>query len=217
MMITDPAYGALSAPQRAVLALQAAWAGKRPDPRLLAMPAAQRAEFHRLYSDAARANVRLGRLIRELHAMAWQESLAVAIWIFEAWYAAALDQVREPIGAGDARVAAMLAGGLPPSCPRDLDDLDETPAGRRAQVLKGVRDRLMGIVDRAHATEDFLEVIQGELGADPLHPDLRDLLEDVMDEVDDALWKTVAWAGPLRWRHDPHAWVHVQDVFERKT
>lgn len=215
MVITDPAYAALSAPQRAVLALQAAWAGKRPDPRVLIMPRQQRAEFDRLYGGAARANVRLGRLIAELHAKAEQERLAVAAWELETFAAAVLDELRWSLAPiGDAKVAAILEGGCALSCPVRLDVLDETPAGRRAGVLKAARDRLFGIADRAYATADILEVIREELGADPLHPDLRGLLAETLECVDDVLFCTIAWLGPVGLPHDAAAAAEVWRLVE---
>jgi hypothetical protein len=214
ILITEPAYAALSAPQRAVLAVQARHAGRRPDPRVLMMPAAQRAEFNRLYSDAARANVRLARLIRKLHVQAQQERLALCAWIEQACHAADLFELGLAIGKGDDPVAHVLEGGLPLACPVDLDDLDETPAGRRAHVLKGLRLRLVGVVDRAYATGALIKVIQGELGADPLHPDLRALLDEAEAIAEEALWDTEPWVGGWLNVYDEHADTDVDRIFE---
>jgi hypothetical protein len=214
IVITDPTYAALSAPQRAVLAIQAAWAGKRPDPALLAMPPEQRAEFDRLYRQAALANVRLGQLIRELHAKGGQERIAVLAWELEALHAGTLDEIRWTVGEAKGKAAHVLEGALPFCCPRSLDDLDETPQGRRWQVLKGLRDRLFGIVNRGYAAAAILEVIQGELGADPLRPALRALLEETLDEADDALWSTIAWLGPVGLPDDPAAEAEVARLME---
>jgi len=63
--------------------------------------------------------------------------------------------------------------------------------------LKGLRSRLFGIANRGYATADILEAIQGELGADPLHPGLRALLDETLEQADDALFATIAWLGPV--------------------
>jgi hypothetical protein len=215
IVITDAADAALSAPQRAVLAIQAAWAGKRPDPGLLIMSAQQRAEYDELFRKAALANVHLGRLIDELHAKAQQERFIVAAWELEALHAGTLDELRwslEPVG--DPKIAAVLEGGVPLCCPRTLDDLDETPAGRRWQVLNGSRDRLFGIVNRGYAAAEILEVIQGALGADPLHPKLRKQLDATLELADDVLWSTIAWLGPVCIRDDPSAEAEVARLME---
>jgi hypothetical protein len=213
MVIGDGTYVGLSAPQRAVLALQAAWAGKRPDPRLLIMPRAQQAEFDRLYSSAVRANVHLGRLIREWHVQAQRERLAVLAWELEALHAGTLDDLRWSLGSiGSPKVAAIFEGAAPLCCPRSLDDLDETPAGRRWSLLKGSRDRLFGIVNRGYAAAEILEVIQGELGADPLHPKLRAQLDAALELADDVLWSTIAWLGPVCVPRDPAAEAEVRQL-----
>jgi hypothetical protein len=214
IVITDPTYAALSAPQRAVLALQAAWAGKRPDPALLVMSREQRAEFDRLYRTAVLANVRLGQLIRTLHAQAGQERIKVLAWELEALHAGMLDEVRWTIGEAKGKVAEVLEGGRALCCPVRLNAIDETPEGRRWQVLKAARLRLFGIVNRAHATAEILEVIQGELGADPLEPSLRRLLDETLDLADDVLWRTIAWLGPVGVPDDPVAYAEVEALME---
>lgn len=211
MMISDPTYAALSAPQRAVLALQAAWAGKRPEPSLLAMPPEQRPEFDRLYRDAEIANIELARLIRAWHAQAEQERLTFLAWEMEALHAGMLDELRwslEPVG--DPKLASLLEGGCALQCPLRLDDPDETPA--RWQLLKGSRDRLVGIANRAYATADILEVIQGELGADPLHADLRLLLEETEELVEETLWRMITWIGQPGISHDADAYGEVHRI-----
>jgi hypothetical protein len=184
-------YPALTASERVVLVLGDRQRGEPDDPKVRAtMPRDQEREVERLLTDAGIANHEIGMLILALHEAARAEEWRWR-W-FEALVAHYNDLTRLAEAAGEPRAPVLRP-------PLDLGaPLDETLAGRAPEVLKGLRDAVVGVADQAYATAAILEAFSGELGgADPLRPEARQLLEATLERVGRLIEQLEVWLGPI--------------------
>jgi hypothetical protein len=182
--------------ERVLLTLEQRRARGFEDPYILGTaPPEQQRDLDRLFLDLRIVNHELGGLI-----LALSEATGALEWRwrwFEAMAAHAADLALVHEAFGLAEPPARLTPPIDPERPED-----ETFAGRVPRVLKGLRDALVAVAAQAHATEAILEEFSGKLGADPLRPGARELLEETQRKQEALFEKLEEWIGPVARKQD---------------